>query len=248
MPANYTNQSMLRRVQGGSPTNRLENERSQSYTRNSSPNTVYNSASPGGQRDMYSNMYSNYGWMNPLSMAPAGGQYGSQQMNLGRYQPPTMGGGQQGPYAYNLPNAFGGTGLNYMGGFGDWMSGIFNPFMGSGGYGQQQNPDQAREALSRQGGGGGDMWSRMMGTGGQQVPPGAFQGLQNQMGFNKPMQQGPSRSFMSGGVQPGGEQFPRRQLISPGMMDYSRNNAVGPGMSVGSAPYNPSSPLNWWGG
>jgi hypothetical protein len=75
----------------------------------------------------------------PYNTRPVGGQYGNQQSNWGRYQPPMIqtaaqGGGWtgQGGYGYNLPNAFGSTGLNYMSGFGNF-NGMFNPFMGNGG-------------------------------------------------------------------------------------------------------------------
>lgn len=122
MPANYTNQSQLRAAQGGSITNRGQNQRAQAYTRNNSPTTAYNTP---GENTMNQ----------PMNMRPVGGQYGNQQTNWGRYEPPMMRNGGWtggGGYGYNLPNAFGSTGLNYMSGF-DGFNGMFNPFMGYGG-------------------------------------------------------------------------------------------------------------------
>lgn len=253
MPANGTNQSMLRRIQGGSPTSQGMNERAQRATRNTAPNTTYNTRS---NDNMYGyNAYASA--YNPFGMYGAGGQYGNQQSNLGRYQPPTYGGNQQGPYAYNLPNAYGSTGMNYMSGFGQ-MGIPFNPFMGA------QNPQQnfgnqdQRAQMSQQGSGGG-MWGQM----GQQYMGNPFMtgtpdmsALQNRMQemYYKPQpQQGPSRSFMSGGVEPisnrgltrqqQGQQVGGQQMV-PGMMDYGRNNMVQPQQP--SLPSN--SPLNWWGG
>lgn len=124
MPANNTNQSMLRGIQGGSPTTRGQNQRAQRSTRNSNPNTAYNSGGNG--------MFSNYFGYNPWGMNPAIGQYGNQQANLGRYRPPTMSNGSwsdSGGYAYNVPNAYGSTGMDYMSGFNN-LFGVFNPFMG----------------------------------------------------------------------------------------------------------------------
>lgn len=214
MPANGTNQSLLRRIQGGSPTSQGMNERAQRATRNTAPNTAYNTRS----NDMFGYNY------NPFGMYGAGGQYGNQQTNLGRYQPPTYGGNQQGPYAYNLPNAYGSTGLNYMSGFGQ-MGIPFNPFMG------YQNPQQN------------------FGNWGQNPFMGSSAEMYNKPQVNpfyqKPQPQGPSRSFMSGGVEPmRGGPTRQGQNIVPGMMDYGRNNAVQP-----QQPAVPSnSPLNWWGG
>ena len=181
MPANNTNQSMLRAVQGGSPTSRGQNERSQRATRTAPPNTSYNQGS--------NNMFSQYAGQNysPWGMNPAMGQYGNQQANLGRYQPPGVGSNQgQGGYAYNLPNAYGGTGLNYMSGFGQ-LANVFNPFMGNqapnswipsgsqqgywggGAGGFTQQPDDSREAamaqLGRQGNQRG-MFGNMLNTAG----------------------------------------------------------------------------------
>lgn len=84
-------------------------------------------------------MRSNYGY-NPMGSQGVGGQYGTQQGNLGRYRPPTMSGNggwnDNGGYAYNLPNAYGSTGLGYMSGLGDRFSpwqGNMNPQMNYGG-------------------------------------------------------------------------------------------------------------------
>lgn len=84
-------------------------------------------------------MRSNYGY-NPMGSQGVGGQYGTQQGNLGRYRPPTMNGNggwnDSGGYAYNLPNAYGSTGLGYMSGLGNMFSpwqGNMNPQMNYGG-------------------------------------------------------------------------------------------------------------------
>lgn len=75
-------------------------------------------------------MRSNFGY-NPMGSQGVGGQYGTQQGNLGRYRPPTMNGNggwnDSGGYAYNLPNAYGSTGLGYMSGLGN----MFNPWQGN---------------------------------------------------------------------------------------------------------------------
>ena len=153
-------------------------------------------------------MFSAYfggGGYNPFGMYPSMGQYGNQQSNLGRYRPPTMNGGtwsDNGGYAFNIPNAFGSTGLNYMSGFGGLP---FNPFMGYSqpygspsqpfgmqgmyGYGDG-SPDSSRYAAGRAANGSrGDM-ERMISPGmfnnGQQV-----QQVQSSMGnYTKPMQMG----------------------------------------------------------
>lgn len=84
-------------------------------------------------------MRSNFGY-NPMGSQGVGGQYGTQQGNLGRYRPPTMNGNggwnDSGGYAYNLPNAYGSTGLGYMSGLGNMFSpwqGNMNPQMNYGG-------------------------------------------------------------------------------------------------------------------
>lgn len=242
MPANYTNQSMLRQAQGGSVTNRLQNQRSQAYTRNTAPTTAYNTS--GGQDNMYSNMFSNYGWMNPFSTSPAGAQYGSQQSNLGRYRPPMMNGGQwadQGGYAYNVPNAFGSTGMNYMGGFGDFMQQLFNPFMGYGGQGagNGMSMDQGRQNLGQQPQSGGGQMANIMdmfggGGRGQGVPD--FSGLQSRMPTQQGMR-GPAPNRGGGfGPMPLNQSPMRKPMqITPGQQDISNIPMTSTPYQVGSS-------------
>lgn len=111
-------------------------------------------------------MRSNFGY-NPMGSQGVGGQYGTQQGNLGRYRPPTMNGNggwnDSGGYAYNLPNAYGSTGLGYMSGLGNMFSpwqGNMNPQMNYGGgysfqdmwnnyFNQQQGNQPPNQAVGR---------------------------------------------------------------------------------------------------
>lgn len=135
MAANGTNQSSLRQLQGGAQRDRGSYERDQYYNRATSPNTINNQSNTQGA----TGMRSNFGY-NPMGSQGVGGQYGTQQGNLGRYRPPTMNGNggwnDNGGYAYNLPNAYGSTGLGYMSGLGNMFSpwqGNMNPQMNYGG-------------------------------------------------------------------------------------------------------------------
>lgn len=197
MAANGTPQAMLRRLQGGSPTSQGQNERAQRATRNTSPNTVYNQQ---GSSNMYGmiNPFSSY---NPYGMYPAMGQYGNQQSNLERYRPPTGSGGDRGGYAYNIPNAYGSTGLNYMSGFGD-MGIPFNPFIG------YQNPQMnfgnaGQDSYRQQGNGEFMTFLRQMFGGRQQGQPNVS-GLQTGLQNRAPVDRGNEgyRPYKGGGFGP----------------------------------------------
>lgn len=112
MAANNTNQSMLSGYTRPQYDNTNNNQRSQAYTRNTSPNTPYNTP---GDSTMTPNS-------NLFGYSPSG--YGGQNPGLGRYVPPMMNGMEgngwgnpnswmnQGGYAYNTPQA-------YTGGYGN---------------------------------------------------------------------------------------------------------------------------------
>jgi len=262
MPANNTNQSMLRRAQGGSPTSQAQNQRAQAYTRNSAPNTAYNTPSnnqsSGGSNTMY----------NPMGLSPAGGQFGNQQTNLGRYRPPQYG-EDRGGYAYNLPNAYGSTGLGYMSGFDPSTLSQFNPFLGSmspqGNFGGGAGHNSFLQMLLS----GGNPWMNpqagpqgMPGQGGDGGRPGMGRGGP-QMGGAQPMPEGTNQAggawnqrnpFTRGGGF-GGMMIPHVQphqggpsIVDAGPMTTTPGNQEAP--QTGSQPMvaRPPSPMSWWGG
>lgn len=242
MPANNTNQSALRRVQGGSPTSRGQNERSQRATRTAPPNTAYNSSQGSN------NMFSQYAGQNynPWGTNPAMGQYGNQQQNLGRYRPPTMSGGNWadgGGYAYNLPNAYGGTGLNYMSGFGQ-LQDVFNPFIGN----------QAPNSVGGMFGSGTNERDAQMQQPGQRGARGMFGNMQNALGFGgavNPSDYAPMTNSLADWI---GGSTPPRSNVDPSMGNGRQNGRMeitnvpqttyptsSPNPQVGNATQPPSS-------
>lgn len=246
MAANGTPQAMLRQLQGGSPTSRGQNERAQRATRNTSPNTVYNQ----GSNNMYSMMNPFMGGYSPYGMFPSGGQYGNQQSNLARYSPPGYGGSDRGGYAYNIPNAYGSTGLGYMSGF-EQMGIPFNPFIGyqnpqnNFGNGYQTGPsgyaggrgsssfDDFRSQMGQQGNGNSDFMAflqQMFGGRGQGQPD--VSDLQNRMPVERA---NPGyRPYKGGGFGPmRGDFIPRRSNVDPSGMQIT------PGMNNTSGSSSP---------
>ena len=263
MAANGTPQAMLRQLQGGSPTSRGQNERAQRATRNTSPNTVYNQ----GSNNMYSMMNPFMGGYSPYGMFPSGGQYGNQQSNLARYSPPGYGGSDRGGYAYNIPNAYGSTGLGYMSGF-EQMGIPFNPFIGyqnpqnNFGNGYQTGPsgyaggrgsssfDDFRSQMGQQGNGNSDFMAFL-----QQMFGGRAQGqpdvsdLQNRMPVERA---NPGyRPYKGGGfgpmpLNPTMHRKPLGMSTTPGQEDITNIPSTSTPYSLPGSMFGYGSP--WQGG
>lgn len=158
-------------------------------------------------------MRSNYGY-NPMGSQGVGGQYGTQQGNLGRYRPPTMNGSggwnDSGGYAYNLPNAYGSTGLGYMSGLGN----MFNPWQGN------MNPQMNY--------GGGSSFQQMLQQLYQRMPVGQ---QQQQPGMGE------------GGLYfPGGSSYNQDRPYSHDFGNQSPTQNMDIRGSLGWNPYDPNSP------
>lgn len=260
MAANNTNQSMLSGYTRPQYDNTNNNQRSQAYTRNTSPNTPYNTP---GDTNMQSNLF---------GYSPSG--YGGQNPGLGRYVPPMMQGNQgngfgnptswfnNGGYAYNTPQAYtGGYGQqgmfnsagNQMGGMsGGQPFGGFQPGYGQQGGGFQPNyvggGGQDAQRAAQAGGSGGQFGGMYgaLGGGGQGGANSQFMQFLQQLMSQRQQGVKPQGSF---GIDPAGP--PADEQITPIPARSNNVNSFGQflsGNSLGGMgrPGAAPSPVDTW--